>query len=508
MNGESRTKNVFRNATFGMLYKVVTLLLPFVTRTLLLFLIGVSSAGISTLFSSILSFLSLAELGFGSAVVYSMYKPIAENDIKTVSALLKFYKKLYRIIGAVILVLGIAIMPLLPKLMNGEAPEGINIYYLYLIYLLNTVISYFAAGYMQSLLVAHQRADIKDKIAIVVTLFVRVAEIAVIVLVKDLYAYALVAVLGTVLTNILTAVLTKKMYPDITCKGQITKEQKDSIIKKISGLLGTKLNAIIIHQADTLVVSAFFGLTVLAKYGNYYYVLNAVSGFIMFFFSAMTPSVGNKIVTSEKAEVKQTFRKISFINDWIVGFCAICLLCLYQPFIELWVGKKLMLPFEICVLMALYLYVYEIQRTILVFKDAAGLWYEDRLRPYVSMIFNVVVNIILVQVIGLSGVVISTILAFAISIPWCNYTVFKHLFKEKALSNLLRMIVRLLFVIAVGALTLFVCSFTKGGLVGLIERGIICLIVPNAIFFLTSFRTEEFKFFKNMILRKLKLKKS
>ena len=489
---ESRTINSVRNIIFGTANKIVTLLLPFITRTMMLYLLGTSSLGVSTLFSSILSFLRLSELGVGSAIVYAMYKPIAENDIAEICALLKYFRKLYRIIGLVILVIGLLIMPFLPYLIKGEPPEGVNLYFLFFLYLLGSVVSYLFAGYRQSLLNAYQRSDIRHKISLVITICVRIGEIVVIYLSKNLYLYVLTAIVGSLCTNLLTAIVTRRMFPEIECKGEITKEEKHEIRKRLSGLFGTKLNTIVINQADTIIISAYMGLHILAQYGNYYYILSAVSGFIMIFFGSMTASIGNKIATDSKAEVYRLFKMLDFINNWIVGWCSICLLCLYQPFMIIWVKKELTLPLLMSILMTIYFYTSEIQRTIFAFKDAGGLWYEDRYRSYISMVFNVVSNIILVQFIGIYGIVVSTILSLFISIPWCNYVIFKKLFYQSHWRNLLKLLRNFLITAAIGTITYYLTLLIPVSLLGIAERLLICIIVPNIIYTIVFSRSEEF----------------
>lgn len=504
---DSRTKNVSRNIAIGVLLKVFSLLLPFVSRTFLLYILGTDSVGVSTLFTSVLSFLSLAELGFGSAVVYTMYKPIAEGDYKSINALLKYYRKLYRIIGLIILLIGVAIMPFLPVLIKGEAPSDVNLYYLYILFLVNSVISYFFAGYRQSLLIAHQRSDIRDQIALLISILVRIGEIFAIYFTKSLYVYVLVSVFGTVLTNILTAVVTKRMYPEAECQGTIDPVVKKDIVKRLGGLFGTKLNSIVVNQADSLVISAFLGLTLLTQYGNYYLIMNSVSGFVMIVFASMTASIGNKIVKDSKEEVYKLFKRINFVNNWIVGWCSISLACMYHPFMILWVKENLTLPLLMSILMTLYFYVYQVQRTLLTFKDAAGLWYEDRLRPYVSMVLNIVSNLILVQLIGIYGIVVSTILAFTISVPWCNYIVFKHLFHKSSWKNVGRMLINLLITVAIGTVTFLFCGMFEVSWFGLLLRCVVCILLPNAVYFLIFFKTEEFKYFKvlagNVFRRKI-----
>lgn len=502
---DSRTKNALRNIAFGSVNRVVTLVLPFVTRTIILYLLGASFLGIGTLFSSILSFLSLTELGLSSAIVYSMYKPIAQNDNGTVGALLNFYRKLYRMIGCIILALGTALLPFVPFLMKGDAPSGINVYILYYLYLINSVISYFFAGYRQSLLTAHQRSDITNNIMTVVNLGVQVGQILALYLTRNFYVYALVPICGTLATNLINSIITKRKYPEIVCVGKISEETKKEIMKKISGLFGTKLNSIVVHSSDTIVISAFLGLTITAQYGNYYYIMNAVAGFITVFFSSLIAGVGNKLVTDSPEAGFELFQNLSFINAWMVGFCCSCFLCLYEPFMKIWVGEDLQLGIVFVLLMVCYFFIYEIQRTILAFKDAAGLWHKDKLRPYISMIVNVVSNVVLIQFIGIYGIVLSTITAFLISLPWANYVLFKHLFHKSAMKNLLNVAKYFLVSVVAGGATYLACTIFGDGIPALLGRFAMCCIIPNIIFALCFFRTKEFSYMlkkiKNIIKR-------
>ena len=485
---ESRTKNASRNMLTGVISKIVSLVLPFVARTVILYVLGSTYLGVGTLFTSVLSFLSLAELGFSSAITFAMYKPIAENDTKKICALLNYYRSLYRIIGCIVLVIGLVIMPAIPLLIKGEIPKQLNVYVLYVIYLLNSVISYFISGYRQGLLSAYQRMDVTNICSFVITTVAYIIQIAAVVLTKNYYIYATIPILGTLAINISNAIISRRMFPEIECKGTVDAETKQKIKKKMGGLFGTKLNSIVVNQADTLVISAFLGITVVAEYGNYYYIMNAVCGFIMIIFSSLTASVGNKIATDTTEACYQLFRKISFFNDWIVCICSTCFLCLYQPFMEIWGGKELMLSLKFVVLFVIYFYIYEIQRTILTFKDAAGLWYEDRFRPYVSMSINVVFNILLVQIIGIYGIVISTIIAFMISLPWANRVLFKNLFKKKPITNIV-------YILKNAAITITSCfisyliSTTNGvSIVGIVKILMISIVVSNIIFVLFNLR--------------------
>ena len=344
-----------------------------------------------------MSFLSLAELGLGSAIVYSMYKPIEENDKDKICEFLSYYRTFYRIIGTVMLFLGTILLPAIPYLIKDEPPAGVNVYILFYLYLINSVISYFFAGYKQSLLVAHQRSDISSKITMFVSILIQVGQIAVLVLTRNFYAYAIVPIVGTILTNGLNAWVTNKRYPEFRCRGKLGTEERKGIKKRLTGLIGTKMNSIVIHAADMIVISAFLGLTSTTMYGNYYYIMSAVNSFVVLFFSSMKAGVGNSLVVETPEKNMKLFGKIGFINAWITGWCSVCMLCLFRPFMLLWVGESLTYPIGVDIGMVLYFFLFSIQRTIIVFKDAAGIWYEDRYRPYVCMGVNLVLNLLLVQ---------------------------------------------------------------------------------------------------------------
>lgn len=491
------------NVLFGILNKVFNCILPFVSRTVVLYWLGSQYLGLGTLFTSILSFLSLTELGFSSAINYAMYQPLAYGDNKKVGSLLLLFKKIYRLIGIVMLAIGVLIIPLIPHLISGSVPTDINITLLYLIYLLSAVASYFFGGYRQSLLSASQREDIISKIGILILLFNNLGQVIVLWIFKNYYVFAIVPILGAVITNVSCAVISRKLYPDIEAKGQVDSDTKKIIKKKISGLFGTKLNSVVVHQADTLVISAFLGLELLAAYGNYYYIMNAVSAFVVVIFTSLTASVGNKLALDSIDSNYLLFKKISFVNSWIVGFCCCCFVCIFQPFMRIWVGETLVLPFGLVILLAIYFFVYQIQRTILTFKDAAGLWYEDRYRPYISMIFNVISNIVLVQFIGLYGIVISTIVAFLISVPWANYVLHHYLFKKRSAFNIFEILRWFLATMVATLVCYLICNIMKDGLIGIILRLVICMIIPNFVFVILFWRRDEFKYIKNIVVRKL-----
>lgn len=499
-----RTKNTLRNIAFGSLNRIINIVLPFISRTVILYVMGTQYLGLSSLFSSVLSFLSLTELGVGAAMIYSMYKPIAENDTLAICALLNLYKKLYRLIGCIVLAIGVVLLPFLKLLVTEELPSDLNLYSLYLIYLSNSVLSYWLFAYKNALLQAYQRNDINSKIASVITPLSYVVMLLCLYYTKNYYAYVIWLPVFTILTNVLRMIVVNRSFPKLIPHGEVSSELKKSILKKTTALIGTKLNTVVLNAADNLVMSAFLGLTAIAVYGNYYYIMSSIIGFLGIVYSSMTAGLGNSLQTESLETNYKNFEKFSFINSWLVGWCAVCLVCLYQPFMRLWVGEKLMFPFYIVLQISLYFYVYQIRKIPVVYKDAAGIWWEDRFRPYICMVVNVVLNVVLVQIIGISGVILSTVFSLLISIPWENHVIFKYIFHCGSRSYYKKMVFSAISMLLSGCMTYAVCSCVGNNISGFLLRCVLCLLIPNLIFMFLNFKRNEFKETMEFIHRILK----
>lgn len=490
-----RTKNATRNIIFGVILKTYQIIVPFLMRTAMIYLMGVQYLGLNSLFTSILQVLNLAELGVGSAMIYSMYKPIAEDDNATICALMKLYKTYYRIIGLVIAVIGCALTPFIPKLISGDVPDNLNIYLLYLLNLGATVLSYWLYAYKNCILQAHQRVDIVSKVSLVTSTIQYALQLLVLWLFKDYYLYVIVLLSTQALTNIATAMCADRIYPQFKPKGQIATEEKKAINNRIKDLFTSKIGGIIYDSADTIVISSFLGLTALAIYQNYFYILNAITGLITVVFSACTAGIGNSIVVETKGKNYKDLNKFTFIICWGAGFCAVCLLCLYQPFMELWVGKDLMLSSSAVICFVVYFFVRQLNSLFNTYKDASGMWHEDRFRPLVAALTNLALNLILVQFIGLYGILISTVLAIVcVGMPWLLHNLFTVIFEKKYLVGYLKNLLYYCFIILISCtITYFICTKVNAGLITtLVIRGAICVVLPNLIYLFAYYKRIEF----------------
>lgn len=490
-----RTKNASRNIFFGVILKIYQILVPFLMRTAMIYLMGVQYLGLNSLFTSVLQVLNLAELGVGSAMVYSMYKPITEDDETTICALMKLYRTYYRVIGLVIAVVGCALTPFIPHLIKNDVPAGINIYILYLLNLGSTVLSYWLFAYKNSILQAHQRTDVVSKVTLITSTVQYGLQIVVLWIFHNYYLYVIVALATQVLTNITTAVCANKLYPQFKPKGSVDKDQVKRINQRIRDLFTSKIGSIIYDSADTIVISAFLGLTVLAVYQNYFFILNSITGLITVAFSACTAGIGNSIVVETKEKNYHDLKKFTFIITWIAGFCSVCLLCIYQPFMELWVGRDLMLSLTAVVCFVVYFFVRQFNALFNMYKDASGMWHEDRLRPLVAALTNLALNLIFVHFIGIYGILLSTVLAIlCVGMPWLLHNLFTVIFEKKHMWPYIGRLAKYCLVVLVSCVaTYFICSrFNIGIIPTILIRGVICVIVPNVIYYLAFRKTEEY----------------
>lgn len=491
-----RTKMALINAIWGFVEKSISLSGPFIIRTIIIYKLGNEYLGLGSLFSSILQVLSLAELGFGDAVIYGMYKPVSEGDTVKLSAFLNAFKKIYSIIGSIIFIIGIIILPFLPALINGGYPDNINIYILYIIYLLNTVVSYFLFAYKESLLKANQRNDINSKILSACNIIMYIFQIIILMVFQNYYFYAVIFPLTTIFINILRSKIVDKLYPGVKCKGNLSKDEINSLVKRVIGLTLNKISYVFRNSFDSIIISAFIGLASLARYQNYYYVISAISLFMSVLATSITAGLGNSIVLETKEKNYVTYKEFLFEYSSIACIFTSCLVCVMQDFIEIWTGPDNKLPFYIVILCALYFYTMKLGDVTAVYRQAAGLWWEDRFRPVFESFLNLSVNIFLVKYWGIGGVLTSTIISIVfVNIPWASSILFKKYFEMPVIPILKQMLIYFFKMVLVSSVTFLICNYIviSNIILRFIIHGIIAVISSTAIIYLLSINKYELK---------------
>ena len=428
-------RNARRNALASVVNNAVKTAIPFANRTLFLWLLGPAYLGLNGLFGSVLGVLSLAELGFSTAIVSSMYKPIAEDDEELVCAYLGFYRTVYRWIGTAVLCIGLCLLPFLRHLVHGAVPPDVDLHVLYLVHLANSALSYFVFAYRGPVLSAYQRGDVAMNVRTVLALAQFAAVVLVLVLTRSYYLYVGTTVLFTALTNVAIMVQSKRLFPKIGPRGALAPEKRRQVVADVRHIFMHKVGGVLSYQTDNLVVSAFLGLVAVAAYGNYYYVVTAVAGFVATVYNAMTGGFGNRIHTESKEANFRTFLKALRLSLVVILWCSAMMTALYQPFIAVWTkgNPDLARHFATPLLMVVYFYVNQARQMLLTFKTAAALWRPDRWKPLVGGAANLAMNVAFVILLPdewkLDGVILSTILSCVlIQIPWESRVLFTRFF--------------------------------------------------------------------------------
>jgi O-antigen/teichoic acid export membrane protein len=502
-----RTKNATRNIIFGIIVQIYNLAVPFLLRTALVYYLGIEYLGLNSLFASVLQVLNLAELGVGSAMVFSMYKPIAMDDKETICRLMNLYKKYYRIIGSVILVVGIAITPAIPYIIEGDIPKDLNIYILYWLNLATTVMTYWLFAYKNSLLTAFQRIDITSKINLLVKTITYLVQFFILYSIKNYYAFIIAALATQIFNNVITAFVVSKMYPEYSAHGEVDTIEKKRINQRVKDLFTARIGGVITNSMDTIVISMFLGLTVLAIYQNYFYIVSSIIGFATIVYSACMAGIGNSIITETEEKNYKDFETMIFIVAWCVSICTCCLLNMFQPFMKMWMGQENMLKMSAVVCFCLYFIVYEFNAVLNLFKDAAGIWHQDRFRPLVVSLVNLLLNLATVQYWGIYGVLMSTVISMSvIGVPWIVNNLFNNLYNRNQKCDFVKKMVKYVFeIILISIISYLICDIVKvEGILGLVIRAIICLTMSNMIFVMCNIRTKEFDFAKQLVFRVLK----
>lgn len=508
MHETSRTFNAIRNMVFGIILKLFQTVVPFLMRTVMIYFLGIEYLGLNGLFVSVLQILNLAELGISQAMTFSMYQPIAEKDEKKICGLLHLYRRYYFYIGLIVLIIGMILFPFLPHLISGDVPSDINIYVLYVIYLATTVCSYWMFTYRSSLLEAHQRNDVISKIQLTTNVVQFIIQFVVLIIWRNYYLYIVAQLVTQIIYQFLLNYVVKKTYPEYEPNGEIAKEDQAVITQKVKDLATSKFGAVILNSGDTVVISAFLGLTVLAVYQNYFYIITSVIGFISPMLYGTIAGIGNTIVTESREKIYSDFTDFTFMLSWVVCVCTCCFFNLFQPFMELWVGKELLLSFSMVIFLCIYFYLYEFNQLFNLYKDAAGLWHKDRFRPLITSLANLTLNIILVQFMGLYGVILSTVISMlAIGMPWLLHNLFDLLFERSVKNYLKKLFVYLAITIASCGMIYAICNPIKGNLIFLLFiRGIAAVLVPSVIYVVMFYKTKEFRkmllLLKKILLRK------
>lgn len=500
-----RKQNSIRNIIVSILLNGITILIGFISQKIFVNTLGQMYLGINGLFSNIISMLSIADLGLGTAIIYNLYKPIAENNRKKISILINFYKKSYRIIALVILALGIIIMPFLTTIIsaNDVAMVQSNIYLIFILFLIDTVSSYLLT-YKRSMLYADQKNYIINLVHIGYVLIMNILQIIILLFTHNYYLYLAIKIICRIAENIIINCIVNKKYKFLKEKvnDKLDDETKLDINRRLKASIFHNVGGFLVLGTDNIIISKFLGVATVGLYSNYYLIINTANTLLAQFFTSITASLGNLLVEKDFEKAYKFSQKCMFANFWIYTFATICIFEIINPFISVWLGSNYLFNSSTVLVLVINFYLQGMRRNMQLFADAAGICYENRYVPIVEAIVNIITSIVLVKLIGLPGVFIGTILSSLVlhGYSYPKYIYNKLLNQKKSkyiLENLKYLIIMLLLL---GLTTFTVQLFNiENTIIQIIVNLSICVLIPNIILFAIYRKSENFIYFYDII---------
>ena len=501
-----RTKYSILNATTSFISNIISFIFIFIGQTLLIKILGIEYTGVNGLFTNVLTVLNLFELGIGSSITYNLYKYVKRNDKKTIKSIMSYYKIAYRWIALIVLVIGLLVIPFLNYIVKTNI--DINIYYVYLLFLVNTVLTYIIT-YKRNLLIANQKKYIINIANIIYVVLLNIIQILILIFTKNYYLYLIVKLVCIILENIVINLIVNKMYPYICDKNikPLSKNIKDNITSRIKALSIHKMAAIVTNGTDSILLSIFFGIKIVGIYTSYNYIISALVKLFSNMIGSIIPSIGNLIVENNKNKNYITFKKVSLLNYFIAIITSTCLLILMEPFIKLWLGKDYLLESIVLIVLVINYFQTIMRSTYISFKDAAGIWIEDRFIAVLQASINIFGSIILLNIFGIAGVFIGTILSsFVVWFYSYPKFVYKRLLNRSYKEYVFKLITKVLLFVFIEVFVYLITKYivVSSLILELIIKLVICLIVSFIILFVIYRKSEEYKYYKNLIIKRIK----
>lgn len=502
----SRTKNVSINMSVALFCQVINLILNFVSRTIFIKTLGADYLGVNGLFSNVLSILSFAELGIGNAIIFSMYKPLAEHDEDKLASLMLLYKKAYRIILTVVVVAGVSVIPFLDYVIKGEPKVSENLVLLYLLFLSNTAISYVAV-YKKSIIYADQ----KNYIILLATEATHILQILLQMYVlykyRSFIAFLVIQIVCTLAGNIICSIVANKKYPFLTQEpAPLAKSERRNVFQNIKAMAMYKLGSIVLNSTDNILVSAMLGVTPVGYVSNYVLLHSACNSILGNITSSFTASVGNLNVVGSEEHKYNIFNRILLITVWLYGFATIGLIVISKYLIHVWVGDEYILDNVTVVAIMFGFYVAGVHAVESNYRTTMGYFVKGRWAPGAAAFINIVLSIVFCKWIGLAGIFIATPIARMSAIGIVDtILIYKNGFNKSPWIYYGKNFMYLIVLVIICILCMYLVSLVSiEGWLGVIIQCAIVTFVYNGLMFLVFFRTSLFKDIVSMVVNLIK----
>ena len=494
MNTGSRINNSLKNISVGISMQIINMLLTFLVRIIFVYVFGEVYLGINGLFTNVIAVLSVTEMGVGGAIVYCLYKPIADNDEEKVAILINYYKYLYRIIGTIVAIIGLALLPFLHNLINLTEPIE-HIEYYYLLYLANALSTYFIA-YKTTIFVADQKDYLLKLYRMFFLICSLVIQIVVAIIFKNFTLYLTTQIIMSIANNIFCSYKAAKKYPFIDTKTRrITCGEKKEIFDNVKSMMSYQIGNVVLNNTDNILISVLIGTITVGYYSNYNLITTAVNSFAILIFSSIQASIGNLIASGEEEKIYPVFKSISYLGYWIFGFCAISIFVLSNDFICLFFGQNYEFSTRILSVIVFNFYVFGSLYPIYCYRNTIGLFKQTKYIMLFTSVANLILSIIMGKSWGLFGILIATGISRIITNWWYEpFVLFKKFFHKNVTTYYFHQVTMFLFVFMIAvSISLFFSNVLviSSLMLRLIIKTFACLIIINLMFYLAFYKSGE-----------------
>ena len=499
-----RTEKSLRNFIFAVASQVITVALSFITRTCLIYCLGIEAVSINGLFTEVITALSLAELGVGSAIVYNLYKPLAEGDHQKVSQLMNLFRKAYRIIALATLVIGISLTPWLQFFIRDLSYDISYIRVIYLMFVFQSVVSYLFS-YKLALLEADQNSYIVTKISTIFRIIGTILILIILVTTKKYIFFLGANILLVILTNAYASHVVDKKYPYINKNERLPKEERTQIFGNIRNIFVKQFAGRVVDSTDNILISTLVSTLLVGYYSNYLVVIGVFKQLADKMMAAATASMGNLYVTERTENKIETLNRLTFIFYVFASVASVGTFACVQPFIKLWLGDNYLLDYSVVTILCLLLVTEITYQPLSTAMHLSGFFEIGRNISFVSAVINLAVSIVLGMKIGLIGIFIGTMCTYTIEIIAKVHYLFKLYFKENSIQYV-SFWIRMFFVYFVEIIIIYFINLHLhfSALPAFIFNGFAAVLLTFAIITLVFGRSDAYIYLKQLILRYVK----
>lgn len=508
-NKRGRIFYSFRNVSTSFIVQILNFFIVFLSRTIFIKILGVEYLGVSGLFTSILTILSLGELGIGEAITFALYKPIKDRDQTQINILMSIFKRFYIMTSIIILLGGILTVPFLELIIGTEAPVE-NIRLIYMLFIINSASSYLFS-YNKVLLIADQKAYKTTVIDFISNLLMNIFQIAFLIITQNYIVYLIIQIFFTLVQNILVYRTTHKEYPALDVKNYSLKSleptEKDRLEKNIKSLMIQKVGSVTTQGIDNIIITNVINIIATGMLSNYNLIVNYITKFVNIFFSGISASVGNLIAEGNRKKMIELFNVIYFGTSVVYIIISIILNNVLDEFIFLWVGEDYILSKSTVYIVILNFYLMGMRHCVNVFKNSMGLYWYDRYKPIISALVNIIFSIILGKSFGLIGVLIGTTISLTFVNLWIEpFVLFKYGFESSPRFFFKRYFIDVLSMLLVSFMfnIIFENIFLNRSLTVILLKIFIIVITMITLTVLLSYKKIEFRYYKNLVIKILR----